>query len=567
MISISNRVVKLTELSYDVQKFNNAMELYNKNYPIMEKFCNPSGVSAIDFLEKIFIDKKKVIKYINAMNKLEDVHDYDMCLYNVKNYKNLIELLGYDKIMKILNTLQSNDMSFHDWQSNLPKINLDDNSEEVFEFLMRSFSYSLENCYKSMHYMNFKKIRFAKNLDEIIKHINYINACKVGIKKIIINDAYSQLSKLNKSSKISFTKDNLIIGTIGRETNCCFHSHGVASSLLQPAIKSPISGIIHGNIGRNRWFSFVWEMVEILNGNVYKTLILDNIESNGRITDGSAIWEALDRLNYKSIYCGTSRNDIDFPEEVKNIPIKSKPYNLVGYESNFAKYGSYDDSKELYTLKSKPTDSVAYIRRMNYGDLHRVKYLENYIWGSNNDDEFLDIDVKNSPSFIIESSTNIYGYFTTRLKYYHSYETSYTQNGDIKSKDLKNIIKENENNNLPKYNGITKVLYLEDIFIIKHRNCIASLKPMIEYLIEWAKDNDIKIVSANTNQFSEPFIKRVKDAGFIYVEQDDMSSYSPSRTIEATEFNKPSTVINDINSNPFRKDLYHFETEGDELDG
>jgi hypothetical protein len=387
----------------------------------------------------------------------------------------------------------------------------------------------------------------------MVKHIDFVNIVKNRVVKPDekVHAAFTPIMNIESDEFCSFSKSPSIIGSIGRDTGCCFSKSGLAKDLLRPAIMSPISGIIYGRIFKTSWFSFVWDIVLVEQGQALKCLILDNVEAMPRIKESESdkyIWPRIHNLNgYHTIFCGTIRNDIEFQDGVTKEK-RQKPYQLAGHEDAWKNYRGFDDSAELYTIKKFPVDKVASVKRMNSGDLARCKYLEQAVYTSP-DNDFIHIDVEASPSYIIESSTNIYGYFTTRLKYFDlSLGTpNYNQFEDLRGKNLNKYLKKNREEGLDEYSGLEKVLYLEDILIMNYRNCLASMDFMFRDLDLWLKENGIKKIVANFNDYSENFIKRIKDAGYEVVEQEGIPSYKTTDFWKKPSLKaKPEIVLNGL---------------------
>jgi hypothetical protein len=546
---VTNKAVGLSKLNGD--NFRYGMQLLDMGYPVMPSYASWKGIDTLKKLEEWFGTKKNVMKYLGAFEQVRDKDDFERYLES-PNYQALVKLLGHTRMTQLLKTVKDNDLSMHNYVSNLPKIHEDDNPDEILDFMKKVMKYEYTNMMEVLGYMNYQKVRYAANLDEAKKHIMVIKAAKQGVTAGNIKPAFMAIQQLPTDERTRFTKEPSIIATIGSETHCCFRKGGAASSLLDPAMKSPIAGIIDGRIGKNRWFSFVWEMVEIENGNatvifdesgegrevkkfgeVKKTLILDNIEAAGHVQDGSILWDRLRGIKgYKNIYCGYCRNDITFEPGVTDNK-KDKQSQLVGFESNFQRYGAYDDSKYLYTIVDNQSDANAWIKRMNPGDLARAKYMEQYIYGVKGDPDFMKIDTYKSPSYIIESTTNIFGYFVTRLKYYNPEEDhGYEQFADVTGKELTEWKKGNKELGYDPYFGLEKVLYLEDILSIDSRECMVAFGKAFEDLANWAKENGVETIVANTNNNSKPFIKRIKDMGFKYMEQRGIAPFTPTNKIE-----------------------------------
>jgi hypothetical protein len=235
-------------------------------------------------------------------------------------------------------------------------------------------------------------------------------------------------------------------------------------------------------------------MVEILADlgkpiEIAKTLVLDSVECMGRIRDGRPLWEALRELGaYRTIYTGTATDSIDLPSWVDRSKTRSRQSFLVGYESNFNRYNG--DSRNLITLLQRDPDTTATLRRMGPGDLHRAKYLEKWAYGPEVYAAFIKVDVRKSPSYVIDSETNIWGYLVTSLH-----------------KDAKD--------------GESLVLEFDDMFVAPCRRAVASLAYAFEDLDRWAREAGISRMKGNFNEHSEPFVARMERAGWTVEREKD----------------------------------------------
>jgi len=508
-------------LADDTDSFKYGIKLMEMGYPPLDSYANKGSIKALKVLEEIFGSRKNVMRYIKLFESLNDAEYYERELEN-KNHKTLLSQMEKDKLFSLLTKIKDKKVSFHDFVSNLPNLKKDDNYESIYNFLMKILDYRNERLMECINYMNYKKIRFAKNYDDMKKHIDIITAAKNGLVSAKQTQANLILnkSKFNITRFMNFTKESNIVNTIGTATNCCFRPGGLAQSLLKPAILSPISGIFHGEYNKGKWFSFIWEIVEFNEEtNLFEiNLVLDNIEAS-KVLDEKGyndMVKVLRTIGYRKIYLGTSRNDTFLPDSVK-ASSKDKPYSLMAYEKEFARYGSYDDSKYLYTLVNNPIDTDVELKVMNFGDFHRTAYVERLVWKENNDPEFLDINVEECPSYILQSNTNIFGYLVNSIKYHYN-ENIYTKS------DLRKIIDMRENDDYE------KILYIEDMFMLPYKKCLATIRAMQNHLIEWCLVNDIKYISANFNSNSAPFLKRIKKAiegtNITFINDNTRSAYS-----------------------------------------
>ena len=512
---------------------------------------------------------------LNGIDYLKDyiVSDFKNIKINRNMFLILFDLFSLREIITFLDLLKSKEIDMHNFINNINLINKkyyddEDNkkiySKELYNFLIRILNdYSIEKIDKCLNYINYKKVRNSKNWEEIELYIKYIERSKIGMNLVLENKEYPnhmKLGKYNKDDKIFTTKNQKIINNIGIQTNCCFRKNGAADSLLPVAIKSPISSIIVGKINNEKdtWFSFLWELVEYNEdtGLFDINLIFDNVESSSRL--GTKYF--IDNMNdifynkkYKKCYIGNLRNDIDsdfFNEthinndnELKliNDTLKNRYRTLVNFEKNFNSYG-YDDSKKIYTFIENNFHNEFILRKCNKGDLHRIKYIESFIYKENSDKEFLTIDVDETPNYIIDNDFNILGYLCTRYYYKekNNYNSIYTIK-DINKLFKKQTLIEDKKEFIDNYD---KILYIEDLFLLKNRNIIYSLKYIEKDLIKFINENDIKFISASFNNNSKNFLKRIKTK-VSYIEFIEDPRFSDN-TIIKTNFNR-NYIKNDFN--------------------
>jgi hypothetical protein len=556
----------LTYKGFETELYNHdqnyILERVKKNeFVAMTYFNNPKTIASF---KNIFDkygknDAIKLIRSLLELSALDLVSPHEATMVDNKAWQ-FVKAVGIKDAIRIFKVAHIKKINMHNVFSNMPKkyyFGLKYTEKEFADRMIEMISkYSEENYLQLLQFINFAKIREAKTLKDAIEHIRTVKTAKMGYSQAKVAKAFTELTKIEGAALIEFTKDPIVVGSIGHETLCCFRSDGLAKSLLEPAIKSPISGIIHGFIPV-RWFSFVWEMVTMDEIDVparprfdlrrtidvteelreepldvipphkimvfNKNLVLDNIEAKATVKKSyvEKILKYLSDLDYSKIHCGTLRNDAEFPEELVDSS-EPKPYSLVKYERNFERYGSYDDSKNLYTLNEKKVDTTAILRLMNPGDLHRCKYVEKIVYANHQDQDFFKINVEKSPSFIFESSTSIFGYLTTNIYY-------------LWKDDEGKVIKKEKTKNKLSDNGapedqIQEVLYIEDLFIVRNsRRCLENLPHAFSYLQDFCSKYNIKYISADVNGRSENFIKRFEIEGLKFIKWNEVEFGSISR--------------------------------------
>jgi hypothetical protein len=465
--------------------------------------------------------------------------------YYTKPLKLLLGL-GYEDFIWLMTILKNNDVVLHDFYENIHERTYENlyNPEFKKEFLLCiKNSVKNSNLIGILSFINYSRVRKAKNIKERLSNVHLL--------KLAMKDKISLIGKDNKEHYLFLNEENALffkysrsyklINSIGKITNCCFRPDGLAKSLLEPAIKSPLSGIFTGSFEEKgdkfyTWFSFVWEFQEYDNksGMITTSIVLDNLEASKTLTmsDWFSIKNYLERnTNYYRVYLGTMRNDIDngYISTLEKYPggksIKSKPYSLVNYQKNFDSY-SYDDSKEMYLITSNPIEEISNIdiTRVDEGWLERICFMERWYWNDDNDVYLKNIDLENSISYAIHSGPNLIGYVLTEMSYYDSEENKLVIN---ENKKYSKTIKEDETGRYK------KCLYFTDILLPSNKHYIKALSYIFPFIEEWMKNNKIEYTSASMNENSKHFKKRlekvsnfIKDTRFetpIY-NRDSMSS-------------------------------------------
>lgn len=432
--------------------------------------------------------------------------------------KRFVSIMGYKKSYDIYYLLNNSVLTLHELDICLPKIKnrnqfnsneeYENYKEEVYQFI-RKILINLkhkEDIMRILPYSNYKRVRNAQNKRDMLNQIAIISNSIGGIQRGIIGSEEKTEHNLLidytvKNPFIKFSKLPDEINTIGKKTLCCFSPDGLAKSLLVPAIKSPIAGIFQGNINNKTFFMFIWEIVIKNEKGYYETdLILDNLEATSSLSkdEFTVIYKYLkDNTSYKNIFLGSMRNDIedDCKSLFYNTELFNRPNSLMGYESNFTKY-HYDDSKLLYTVINRESDNNIILDNMDKSYLHRCSYLERDIYEEKSDtNDFLKIDIKSSPNFVIHDNNEIFGYFVTRL-----YNLDENKNILFNSRYSKNL---------------PTILYIEDVYLINNLHIKKYLNNIFNEVEKFVNENNIEYISASFNKYSKPFEKRMKNLKFI----------------------------------------------------
>ena len=445
----------------------------------------------------------------------------------------LLEMLGYDNYSKLLTFFIDNNVDVHTFLDNMTYGSLsglykEEEQKALFKYLKRLRKKQPNEISRLIGFFGYKKARASKNINELEGYISMIQSAKRGFITGKINPSEMLIDDCIGNNLVFYSKDESEINTIGSRTGCCFTPSGLAKSLVRISKISPLAGIIEGKHGRRKsdWFSFVWELVEY--NETTKTfetaLVLDNIESLNPINyeDWTEIYKWLLKTPYNKVYLGSMRNDIAsdiFSDQadptdltdahINRDTLKDRSRQIIYYEKEFNSY-HYDDSKKVYTVidrTSRRPRKLGVTKITTKGEFHRLLYTEKLVWGDNSDYATLrNLKFNQSPSYLIRDSLgNIYGYMVTRLYKINEETKKITYDDNLKVQE--DTLEEGED----------YVLYLDDIFIAKNVSSMKALSLMIDNILDYVKDNDIKYVSAHFNQYSEKFLKRIKETGVKFV--------------------------------------------------
>lgn len=499
--------------------------------PMMPRFGNESTYNELSKINNSLGNRKTTIKVINKLKTFTDFDEEDI---NNKKIINMFDCFK-DKTTYILEVLRKYIDNIHQLKDVLPKFYLN-RKDEYIKIFNKIQKYKKEDFLNVLYYINFpivsKLILNNKNKKEIILKVEKI---KNGILKAsqsrtyrnefgenykeILNELYNKennayISKMDLG-KITFTKDPVLADYWGKETKCCLKKGGLAEKLINVIQYSPIAGELVGTIEKNKMSSYVWEYIELIDGKAYKNLVLDNIESPN-IIKAKTIEKLFDKImsygKYKKLYIGDTRNDVELKKEY--LTKKYERQSVVPGFDNLFKTSPYmsADSKELYKLRENKTDNTVVLRKMNYSDLHLCKYIERYIYGNiykeNDKTDILKEVTLDTPCYILDSDTNIWGYVLTKWKYL-----------DDDGKELSKKEKD------------YKKLYIEDIVLSKNRNVLLKLDDIILDFVNWCFENNITEVYANTNKFSKNLVKRLNKFG-IKVKKEQMESINPQHFLQ-----------------------------------
>lgn len=529
----------------------------NSTPPIKSDFFNTvynnkDMISAKNWTRHVLVWNENDIEHYRMYVDLGSILENKMFRY--------IHAFTYEQMVNILQLFIRKNVDIHDYLENTPVSmfkKIADNGmqyrDECYNYIVKTLN--TNSPIQLIKYVNYAKARLARNKLFRDEHILLVGRAidarlererlareaaaqayasrypymdKPSRKEIKVSKPFVRMDMDDKQVFIKFSKDPADINNIGSRTDCCFRPTGLAASLVEASLESPIAGILEGLTTKGRtWFAFVWEIVEYNEDlGVFETnLILDNVESNGKVykEDWTNIVDWLiEHTRYSRIYLGALRNDIEstdiFVEEqsmvddyhILNIA-KVRPRTLINFESNFRRY-SYDDSKNVYTVTSRkvPTMGMNSVKLalVDAGWKSRIDYLEKIVWKDGHDNDFGKIDITKTPSFVIydDVTSSVLGYVVTAMYKYDEENSKLMVSG-----------KEEYAN----------VLYIEDIVLPHNLQVTKSLIRIIELLNVFVKENDIKYISAALNDNSKPFKKRMeKYAEFI--EDNRLTSVQPN---------------------------------------
>lgn len=307
-------------------------------------------------------------------------------------------------------------VTLHEILINLPKginrkyLDEDGNANMLFEREGKKFISNImrritnkNKLLKYIQFLNYSKVRQLKLDDNNIEaYMEIVLKSRNGVNYRSSYDYKNEyINRVENNSRFKISKDDEDIYTIGSKTLCCFRPNNLAAPLLNACRDSSTSYLTIGEIRENRqtFFTYNWEIVEEveINGDKFlaTSLILDNLEATSLISkeifDSFIDW--LSNSKYYRIYLGTSRNDIE-GSKVSEIMGKTfnitsnnsikKPFNPPFFESNFRKYGSYDDSRYLYIVyeDDKYFDDITKDKIIKYIDnpreIERSSFIKNY---------------------------------------------------------------------------------------------------------------------------------------------------------------------------------------------
>lgn len=487
--------------------------------PPLVKFSDNIGYQRLCRMVAFTKNKNILLKILKELSKYTD---YSEEVFHNDKMKALIVCFE-EQTPKVLAIIRKFVTEIHQLKEIIPVFDRlkKDDLIKCFDYISR---YNKDTFMEVISYLNHKKlIKLILNKAHKKEILLEIEKIKSSILKKTETMLYKReygagyeifLSAKRRNERINFTyapdmmfdelefiKDPVIASFWGGETKCCLKKGGAAQELLEPIEKSPIAGEIVGKLRGKKMSSYTWDMVECIDGKAYKTLILDNIESPVTLNekDTEYLFNTLNSFGkYKNIYLGTVRNDCTVNEKYQ---IKDRQSLLPGFRTMFKNsFYTHADSDKIYIMREHEENPNCKVRPMNISDLHLCKYVEEYIYGKDiyNEDDKTDIIKQvtlDTPCFIIDSETNIYGYMLTKWKYFNE------NNREVFSK-----------------NG-QKKFYIEDLVVAKDRKVLIKLKEIFDDLAEWLLKHKIAEVYLHTNKFSKNFKKRLERIGIKVVEE------------------------------------------------
>lgn len=483
------------------------------------------------------ITSKAFMKYLRKVEKMDSFKQLRAKAIS-GNFASLIRVLGNSTHLAIdVFTKYTDD--FHELHENLPVINKGIDKDEFLKFINRISKYEKSSFFTVLKYCNYKRIRtgvFNKNKAEIMLMTEKISdvdrlralqndstAGKTKAKYISFNKKRANHTYFNSYSIKGLTciKNRAEADFWGKETLCCLKKGGASEALLDVIESSPLAVELVGTVNDKKVAIFAWDMLQIDKENAYKTLILDNIESNKKLTEKETQWlldEISNQYGYKRIFLGTQRNDCKVPEFIELKSRVKRQFIPSGYlelYSNSAWAGA--DSATMYSVKEKEDDIDFKLRKMDITDLHTIKYLEDYLYDGIDEDLLWNVDLT-TPCYVVDSSTHTLGYFLTRYKYFKKGKGR-KQDDEVKTKKGRNS------------EDVEKVFYIEDLVLTNYRGVKLSLKHIVEDLISWLKKNKIKEVLVNPNKDSKGLLKRLEKANIKVIFEEEMEELKPTKEL------------------------------------
>lgn len=493
------------------EELENAKRLTDAGHRIqsMASVRSEKTVSALRGLARELGSSGAADAVIGLLSECRDVGDREISLGD-QSLVTLITALGHERSMRLLRVVRDRDVSVHEVCNGLPrKVRRGADPDELLDYAIRAVSMTLPNMKIALSMINYAKARAAAGIAGIVAHSQVVSAARArsssGIPSATASpeDIPIPGEAVFGGVRVSFTKDPLVVTTVGRETGCCFSAGGVAAGLMRAAISSPVAGVIHGD-RPCRWFSFVWEIVEEIDGVPSLCLILDNLEASRMIgpRDSGFLAEWAGSLvgTYRRVYLGTQRNDVGFPDQAGLVATeRDRPApGIPGHEKLFL--GPYDDSRRVWTLADlpPPPPGTARLSLATPRDLTLSKYLEREVYGFVDDAGDRGMRTVASPSFVLLDGPRLLGYLRTFVAKFRA--------GDDWA-DMGKAIRKRE----PSAEDDVSVLYVDDVVWSPHRASRRALLSAFDHLREWCRGKGVTRVSFNPNGFSRPLTKRVPD--------------------------------------------------------
>lgn len=516
------------------------------------------------FLDRKFVNNfyRKLVNYLATKGVYVDGRGKNIRMTKLISqlfHENSVKIFGLFYMMETKNdclvfidALKKHKVPFHDFIENIGNFNIkrDYNNlqkrRDILKFLKKVIAYDSSSLARVIPFINYQRVNSQNNKKEMLREVEFLEH-KISERKklgggkgsskesfMLVNNWKFQDLSINGR----FTKEEIDILNIGTETGCCFKRGGIASILVEDALKHPLASILTGRHIKQKWFAYIWEIVEydIKNKCWTISLVLDNIEANQRldVRQMEQLVKHLATLPYHKIYCGTIRNDYsnDFNtnKTSKATPYKYPMDKITSRHTSY--WGSYDDSSSLRLFNTNSLSNKYSVERMGKGDLYRCKYIERLVYtldtppklvSSGNvkievfnesdrftsekdlgdDKDFLKIDLVPTPSFVIKNHNSIIGYLITEYLYWNKQEEKYEAVYDRTRKYVK------EHFDMEK-----KCLHISDVYLVQSRKVLPYAKEMFNNLIDWYHENrsEINAISVNTNQYSEPLFNNfIKD--------------------------------------------------------
>jgi len=325
-----------------------------------------------------------------------------------------------------------------------------------------------------------------------------------------------------------------------------------------------------------------------------KCLVLDNVEARSEIPQKywGYILRRLADLGYGHVFCGTLRNDCKFDElSLKGAGTFNRPASMAEYANKFNT--GFDDSTRVFPVcgtvepAGKPRSArkraeagvvelaraaakawtvrnpapskedlkaildrtadfisevdpwredpgAARLHLMDRGDLVRCSYVEKLVYGRGTDPDFLKIDLRRSPSYVVDSPSTIYGYLCTGLYRCPPGEDpgACIRHGHWKPKRSAE-------------EGCRPVVMIEDVVSRPYPRMAGAWRAALDHLGAWCRAHGVEDAVVAPNENSRALLRHVEAVG-LRIHSDRVQSGSPADRPAAPPGWRPRSIEIDL---------------------